>query len=54
MATKAEIKKELYYSFDAYFDYVVQQAKRTKEKAPYHGFLALRKDEKPKRTFYLL
>lgn len=57
MAEKAEVEKEVSifdYSFDAYFNYVIEQAIKSKEKAPYHGFLAQRKIQKKERTFYLL
>ena len=57
MAAKAEVEKEVSlfdYSFDAYFNYVVEQARKSKEESPYHGFFVQGKSQKKERTFYLL
>ena len=57
MVSNVEKTKEVSlfdYSFDAYFNYVVEQARKSKDKAPYHGFLVQGKSQKKDRTFYLL
>ena len=57
MAAKAEVEKEVSifdYSFNAYFNYVVEQARKAKEESPYHGFFVQGKSQKKERTFYLL
>lgn len=57
MAAEAEAEKEVSifdYSFDAYFNYVVGQARKAKEESPYHGFFVQGKSQRKERTFYLL